>query len=86
MAPPRCARAGVRCELVFDGVDTAAEVRVNGKLAGRTNDMHLRFVFSLQVALPHVAAHGRPTLSVLGESIPGLIYYTRRTQGVRGPC
>ena len=37
--------AGQRCELVFDGIDTAANVTLNGATLGQANDMHLRWVF-----------------------------------------
>jgi hypothetical protein len=51
-----CPAPGQRCELIFDGIDTAATVRLNGALVGTANDMHLRFVFDVTTQLRAGAA------------------------------
>jgi beta-mannosidase len=57
-----------RCELIFDGIDTAATVRLNGAEVGKANDMHLRFVFDVT---QHLTA-GNNTLEV--EIEPAVSY------------
>lgn len=48
--PRACSSSGgVRCELVFDGVDTAATIKVNGRSVGWVENMHLQYVLCLTV-------------------------------------
>ncbi|WP_432932889.1 glycoside hydrolase family 2 protein [Microbispora sp. CA-135349] len=41
------ARSGERVDLVFDGIDTVATVRLNGRLLGRTANMHRGYRFDV---------------------------------------
>ena len=51
-ATPAGGCAGARrCELIFDGIDTAATVAVNGHIVGKPNNMHMRWVFDVSTAL-----------------------------------
>ena len=71
-SPPGCSAEGVRCELVFDGIDTAATVRINGVIVGKANDMHLRFVFDIT---PHLAVgQGSQNNSLEVEIEPAVSY------------
>ena len=53
-----CGVAGRRCELIFDGIDTAANVSVNGRPAGRANNMHMRWVWDVGSSLLHPTSEG----------------------------
>ena len=51
LTPAACAATTTRCELVLEGVDTAATVSLNGNVLGQTENMHLRYVFDMTSAL-----------------------------------
>src|SRR5688500_4194266 len=45
------ARPGERVEIVFDGIDTAGTVELNGELLGRTANMHRSYRFDVRKSL-----------------------------------
>jgi hypothetical protein len=48
--PSACTDGAALCELQFDGVDTAAEVRWNGRVIGITENMHRMYRFAVHGA------------------------------------
>jgi hypothetical protein len=49
VTPESCASG--TCELIFDGIDTAAVIAVNGHVVGNASNMHRRYVFDVTAAL-----------------------------------
>lgn len=67
---------GRRCELVFDGIDTASNVSVNGHVVGCTNDMHMRWVFDVTKLLHPPSMRANNTVEVQIE--PATAYAQRK--------
>lgn len=65
--PPEATGAAL-VQLVFDGVDTAAAVSVNGHLVGQTRDMHLQYQFDVTGLLVPPGSAAGNTLEVHIES------------------
>ncbi len=45
---PKPDASGTHCELCFDGIDTLAEIYLNGVLVGKTDNMHRRWRFPVE--------------------------------------
>lgn len=73
-----CAVAGRRCELIFDGIDTAANVSVNGQLAGHANNMHMRWVWDVGSLLHPPSDLPRQDNTVEVEIEPATAYAQRQ--------
>ena len=73
-----CSVAGRRCELIFDGIDTAANISVNGQPAGRANNMHMRWVWDVGSLLHPASDPPRQDNTVDVEIEPATAYAQRQ--------
>ena len=64
VTPASCVAKTSRCELIFGGVYTAANIVLNGHIIGSVRDMHLRYVFDVSEQLAVDAPALNNTLEV----------------------
>jgi beta-mannosidase len=72
VTPPPCSASS--CELIFDGIDTAAVITVNGNVVGNARNMHMRYVFDVTQELNPVGANNTLEVHITSAVIYALEY------------